>query len=84
MTDYPPDTPNLATPWCPTCQPDKDITREILEVRFCAIHEPNRSGPDDVGLGEPPYLSGNQEIDPETNRAYGELFHRGHRRKRKR
>lgn len=29
------DTPNLGRWWCPHCEPDRDPTREILDVRPC-------------------------------------------------
>ena len=33
-----PETPNLATDWCPTCEPERDPVREILAVKYCWAH----------------------------------------------
>ena len=37
--DYLPDSPYLARHCCPTCEPDADPTRAILELRYCPAHE---------------------------------------------
>lgn len=52
MSDYLPESPFLATLWCPGCRPDQDPTKEILEVRWCHLHSPSTSGSAD---GEVPY-----------------------------
>lgn len=39
--------PNLAIPWCPLCAPERDLTREILDVRYCHDHQPDLGGVDD-------------------------------------
>jgi hypothetical protein len=40
----PQDTPDLSVKWCPTCEPKRDPTREILSVQYCVMHDPDRTG----------------------------------------
>src|ERR1043166_2856596 len=54
MSDHLADTPNLAKPWCPTCQPDRDQMAEILEVSYCGIHQINFTAGSADALVPPP------------------------------
>ena len=47
MTDF--DTPDLSRSYCPLCEPDADPTKEILQVKGCAIHPISLDGLDDQG-----------------------------------
>lgn len=81
MSDHLADTPNQARHFCPICEPEADVTREILEVRYCAMHLPPAPGGIDDGAVEAlAYLSGSQDAGGEDNRRWCELFH-GKRRK---
>lgn len=63
-------TPDLGIPWCPTCAPDKDPTREILQTRYCARHDPLNERTD---LDEPlMYLT----MDDSGNPVLCNLIHR--------
>ena len=42
-----PDTPNLASRWCPLCSPERDPTLEILHTDWCEGHAPSRRGIDE-------------------------------------
>lgn len=48
MDYYQPETPNLADEWCPVCQPDRDPSLEILQVRHCFMHHPALLGTADA------------------------------------
>ena len=75
MTE-PADTPRLGVPWCPTCEPDRDMTREILDVRYCPIHTPSWAGADDpAGTDAIPIV----EAGGEANRNMCDLIHGGER-----
>src|SRR6267142_1126749 len=41
------DTPNLASSYCPRCEPERDPVREILTVCWCDEHRPTCEGADD-------------------------------------
>jgi len=79
VTDFLPDSPAIARPYCPSCEPDADPTLEILDVRWCASHTPASSGADDDAVTTEAYLSGSAEAGGDDNRRWCELFHRGHR-----
>jgi hypothetical protein len=77
MSDHLADTPNLAKPWCPTCQPDRDQMAEILEVSYCGIHQINfTAGSADALVPPPKNYSWNYagDVDPETQRAWAEFI----------
>src|SRR2546425_5923803 len=42
------DTPNLASSYCPRCDPERDPVREILTVCWCDEHRPTCEGADDA------------------------------------
>ena len=77
--DVPPDTQNLSRDWCPGCEPDVDPSRDIVEVRHCALHPaPSRDGLDDAGvLVSSDHLSSAGEAGGAGNRALCDLVHRG-------
>ena len=47
MSELIADTRDLSESWCPTCQPDRDPTREVLRVDYCGTHFPDRTGSED-------------------------------------
>ena len=77
--DVPPETQNLSRDWCPGCEPDVDPSRDIVEVRHCALHPaPSRDGLDDAGaLVSSDHLSSTEEAGGTGNQALCDLVHRG-------
>jgi hypothetical protein len=71
------ETPNLASAYCPSCDPERDPIRELLTVRWCDAHEPKYQGLDDekatVGTG---VLDSGGQAQAETNRQWCQLVHR--------
>ena len=71
------DTPNLASSYCPRCDPQRDPIREILMVCWCDEHRPPCEGADDdratVGSGA---LNSAGEANADANRPWCELVHR--------
>ncbi len=77
--DVLPDTQNLSRGWCPGCEPDVDPSRDIVELRHCALHPaPSCAGLNDAGaLVSGAYLSSAGEARGAENRALCDLLHRG-------
>jgi hypothetical protein len=75
-SDYLPDSPTVARPYCPACEPDADPCVEILDVRWCTAHAPAWSGLDDDAVTAEAYLSGSAEAGGADNRRWCEFFHR--------
>lgn len=69
-----PDTPVLGRPYCPGCEPDTD-PREILDVRWCDCHTPDRDGLDDGSVPAGVWPSGSMESGGNDNRRWCEIFH---------
>src|SRR5437899_12737383 len=71
------DTPNLASSYCPRCEPERDPVHEILTVCWCDEHRPTCDGADDeraiVGGG---VLVSVGEVNAAKNRLWGELLQR--------
>ena len=71
------DTPNLASSYCPRCEPERNPVHEILTVCWCNEHRPTCEGADDeraiVGGG---VLVSVGEVNAATNRLWCELLHR--------
>jgi hypothetical protein len=65
----------VATPYCPTCEPERDPLKEILDARYCHRHEPSRAGSEDdgVALG---WISGTADCTGDDNRKWCDLLHR--------
>jgi hypothetical protein len=84
MTDFIADSPLIARPYCPGCEPDADPTREILDVRWCESHAPVREGADDAVVRADGFLSGGIEAGGDANRRWCELIHASSRRRRRR
>ena len=76
MTDFVSDTPSVARRYCPGCEPDADMTREILDVGWCEEHLPPRDGLDDGLSTSTAYLSGTAEAGGDGNRRWCEALHR--------
>ena len=70
------DTPSVARVYCPGCEPEADPTAEILDLRWCEPHSPQRDGADDTVVTAAAYLSGSAEAGGDDNRAWCALFHR--------
>jgi hypothetical protein len=75
VTDFLPDTPAVARPYCPDCEPDADPCREILDVRWCAAHTPAWNGADDAAVRAEAFLSGSTEAGGDDNRRWCQLVH---------
>jgi hypothetical protein len=75
VTDYLPDTPNVARAYCPGCEPGADPSREILDVRWCESHCPVRDGADDEIVIASAYLSGSAEAGGDDNRRWCAILH---------
>jgi hypothetical protein len=76
MTEYLADSPAVARPYCPGCEPGADPVREVLDVRWCDEHVPVREGSDDRQVDSSAFLSGTAEAGGEVNRRWCELLHR--------
>jgi hypothetical protein len=65
--------------YCPSCEPDTDPTRELVEHRWCLDHTPKWDGVDDLLVGnvEIPGIGGGMEAGGMTNRRWCEQLHRG-------
>lgn len=70
-----PVTPMLGRLWCPVCEPGADPAREILDVRWCDLHEPRRAGSADAQAVGPIPIP--VEAGGEDNRRWCDLIHRG-------
>jgi hypothetical protein len=76
MTEAIRDTPSVARPYCPSCEPDTDPSSEILDVRWCSAHTPVSGGVDDEAVAMESYPAGSGEAGGEDNRRWCALFHR--------
>jgi hypothetical protein len=76
VTEYTRDSPAVARPYCPSCEPDADPSREILDVHWCVAHAPAWSGADDGLVTTSTMLSGSSEAGGEDNRRWCEILHR--------
>lgn len=74
MSEIIPETPALARPYCPGCEPDADPCKEILDVRWCDAHVSKREGLDDEVVAPGAYPSGSAEAGGEDNRRWNELL----------
>jgi hypothetical protein len=75
------ETPSLASPYCPGCEPNRDPLREILAVQWCVRHQPSFGGPDDARATlSRAVLSSLGEAEAESNRGWCDLVHRRHPR----
>lgn len=77
MTDFLTESRVVARSYCPSCEPDADPCREVLDVHWCDAHTPSREGIDDVRVGSEAILSGSAEAGGEVNRRWCELLHGG-------
>lgn len=74
MNEYLPDSPNMAIFYCPSCEPDRDPLAEILDIRWCDAHIPQRYGNADEEVGPLPFMNGSDESGGDYNRRWCELF----------
>jgi len=79
MTDYIRDSPIVALTWCPTCEPDRNPMTEILDVRYCDLHQPDQGGDKDFSVVVHG-ISGTSEAGGEANRLWCGLIHRDSRK----
>jgi hypothetical protein len=75
VTEYISETPSVARPYCPGCEPDADPSREILDTRWCLSHAPSSRGADDGAVGADAILSGTAEAGGDDNRRWCQLVH---------
>jgi hypothetical protein len=76
VTDFLPEKPSVARPYCPGCEPNADVLLEILDVRWCETHAPVRDGFDDCLLTDQSTAYGGVEAGGEDNRRWCEVIHR--------
>lgn len=76
MSDYLNDSPILSRAYCPTCEPDADPFKEILETRYCGEHDVRPLGADDQLVQGGYWLNGNGDADPNDCRAIQRLITR--------
>jgi hypothetical protein len=74
--EYLADSPVIARPYCPGCEPGADPMREVLDVRWCDEHTPLREGSDDERVNSSAFLSGTAEAGGDANRRWCEFLHR--------
>jgi hypothetical protein len=74
-------TANIATEFCPVCEPDRDIFAEILAPQLCIRHRDEQHdalthNPDDASITSQAYMSGTAEAGGFTNREWCSIIHR--------
>jgi hypothetical protein len=77
MSDWLPETANLARSCCPGCEPDADPLAEILQIDYCALHRPSLAGSDDDRVEAPIGILGSSDTDGETQRQFARLLRAG-------
>ena len=76
MTDFiEPRSSVVVRPYCPTCEPETDPTRELVELRWCPTHTPAWGGTDDLLVAASALPGGSGEAGGEDNRRWCELIH---------
>src|SRR5207237_8163402 len=65
------DTPSVARPYCPACEPDTDPSLEILDVRWCSAHTPASGRLDDEAVAEERHPAGDGEARGASKRPPG-------------
>jgi hypothetical protein len=87
MTETIRDTPIVTRTYCPGCEPDAEdaeqlrATGQLLEVRWCDPHTPDRAGAEDATVALDSYPAGSGEAGGESNRAWCALLHPRRRRR---
>jgi hypothetical protein len=76
VDDYLPDSPVVSRSYCPGCEPEADPSKEVLDVRWCERHAPDRDGRDDDAVRSQQYLSGSAEAGGEENKRWCDFVHR--------
>jgi hypothetical protein len=75
VTDVPAEKPSIARCYCPGCEPNADVLLEILEVRWCDEHVPERNGSDDALATARGVALGSVEAGGDDNRRWCALIH---------
>ena len=65
----------VVRPYCPSCEPDTDPTRTLVELRWCPTHTPAWGGSDDLLVTANALPGGSGEAGGEDNRRWCELIH---------
>ena len=65
----------VVRPYCPSCEPDTDPTRDLVELRWCPAHAPAWGGSDDMLVTANALPGGSGEAGGEDNRRWCELIH---------
>ena len=65
----------VVRPYCPSCEPDTDPTRDLVELRWCPAHAPAWGGSDDLLVTANALPGGSGEAGGEDNRRWCELIH---------
>lgn len=69
-----PGTREIAIPWCPGCDPDRDPFSDLLIEDRCGYHRPSLAGLDDARLDPPGLILGTNDTDPETQHGMAALL----------
>ena len=76
MTDFiEPRSSVVVRPYCPSCEPETDPTRDLVELRWCPTHAPAWGGTDDLLVTANALPGGSGEAGGEDNRRWCELIH---------
>jgi len=65
----------VVRPYCPSCEPETDPTRDLVELRWCPTHAPAWGGTDDLLVTANALPGGSGEAGGEDNRRWCELIH---------
>ena len=65
----------VVRPYCPSCEPDTDPTRDLVELRWCPTHAPAWGGADDLLVTANALPGGSGEAGGEDNRRWCALIH---------
>jgi hypothetical protein len=74
-------TANVATEYCPVCEPERDVLAEVLAPLLCLRHRDEQNealthNRDDGRVMSTAYISGSAEAGGYTNREWCAYFHR--------
>lgn len=65
----------VVRPYCPSCEPDTDQTRDLVEIRWCPTHAPTWGGSEDKRVEVSALPGGSGEAGGKDNTRWCELLH---------
>ena len=75
MTDFIELRPSLVRLYCPSCEPDTDPTRDLVELLWCPAHAPAWGGAGELLVTAHALPGGSGEAGGEDNRQWCKLIH---------